>query len=202
MIDLYAVSPAFEYEDELNWALRLLDAGLKRYHFRKPNWSAERCALWLRAVPRAYRRQISIHQHYTQVEDFELGGLHRPDRACAAWPIADSSHLPWLFSRSLHALSALDEVADSVDYVFLSPVFTSISKVNYGPTWTESDLKQALAQPRHFALIALGGMAAPTVGRAMALGFDALALHGCLWAEGQDPLQALLSVQRAGELAK
>jgi thiamine-phosphate pyrophosphorylase len=201
MMDLYAVSPVSEYSSEMSWVLRLLDAGLKRYHFRKPSWSAERCAAWLQLVPVSYRRQISIHQYFEQAEVFGLGGVHHPDRGDVAWPRGDPMARSCLRSRSLHNLSNLDHVPDLVDYVFLSPIFPSISKVNYCSGWSECDLRRVLLRPHRYQLVALGGISEVTVERAALLGFDAVALHGCLWSEGQDPLQALQAVQRAGELA-
>lgn len=84
-------------------------------------------------------------------------------------------------SRSCHLLEEV-RLAKDFDYVFLSPIFNSISKQGYGSGFTAEELQQAAAQgiitPR---VIALGGMDANTIPQAAKLGFGGVAVLGALW---------------------
>lgn len=176
---IIAVSPDSEYVNEANLIVHLLDAGLDRYHLRKPAWSLEQCARLLEMIPQALHSRISIHHCYQLTETFAVA-VHLKDNG--------EEHTA-ARSRSLHTLASIETLNDRFEYVFLSPIFASLSKKDYSPSWTEIELRAALAAPRKLALFGLGGVTVDTITTAKDFGFDGVVLHGCLW-QSSDPLQA------------
>ena len=192
-MQLLAVSPESEYPNEASLIAHLLDAGLARYHLRKPDWKAVQCAKLLEHVPAGLRQRISIHQHHELAETFGVG-VHFKDGMLGGrlqavvprWPATAGTPA---FSRSLHHLQSIESDTANLQYAFLSPVFASISKSGYAPTWTEAELCDVLSKPRRVQLYALGGIRTANSRRAMDYGFDGVVLHGSLW-QSADPFKA------------
>ncbi len=194
-MDLLVVSPESEYANEAELIVRLFDAGLCRYHLRKPAWSMEQCAALLQEIPAAYHARISTHQYHRLIEMFEVG-VHFKEAvvhasAGDAEPRVIGGYVPecvpQIKSRSLHGIQNLRMHLRGIDYAFLSPIFPSISKENYSPTWSESELCAALKPSFAAKVYALGGITPTHVGCALKYGFDGVVLHGVLW-QAAEPL--------------
>lgn len=181
---LVVISPERDRADEIPTLVRLFEAGLDRYHVRKPHASLADLARWLDAVPAVYRPRLILHQHHELVERFGLGGRHWPDRGDVA---LDTSRRGGWRSGSCHDLDTLSGAFGCFDSVFLSPVFPSVSKPGYGPK--DQTLISAVAAristrseaERKTAVLALGGITLETAPRALALGFDGFAALGAVW---------------------
>jgi thiamine-phosphate pyrophosphorylase len=183
-MDLLAISPPDDvYPQEARLIVQLLDAGLQRYHIRKPAGNPTATERLIQAVPDAYHSRLSLHQHY------ELG-----DRYAVCFHHTSYTDLGGRSARScsVHRLSSLETALDGYDYAFLSPIFPSISKAGYGPSWTESSLRAALKPDYPTRLYALGGVQPGKLALAQSLGFEGVVLHGALW-QAADPLQVFQS---------
>lgn len=198
-MDLIAISPPDTCADEKRWIGRLLDAGLTRYHVRKPGWSAAILDAFLQQIPPPYRAHLALHQHHVLVQKHALGGWHvKDDVGSGQGPPAVSGTLPTgrpVISRSLHRISALANDTKGWDAAFLSPVFASFSKPGHQPHWTEAELLRMLREPRCAKLYALGGIDAARAPQCRDWGFDGLVLHGALW-RSNDPLAAFETIRR------
>ena len=183
-MDLLAISPPDdEYPQEAHLIVQLLDAGLLRYHIRKPVGSQRATESLIQAVPEVYHSRLSLHQHDALVDRYEVC-LHHTSHTVHGERAARSC--------SLHHLSSLETALDGYDYAFLSPIFPSISKAGYGPSWTESSLRAALKPDYPTRLYALGGVQPGKLALAQSLGFEGVVLHGALW-QAADPLQVFQS---------
>lgn len=183
-MDLLAISPPDdEYPQEAHLIVQLLDAGLLRYHIRKPVGSQRATESLIQAVPEVYHSRLSLHQHYELGDRYEVC-LHHTSHTVLGERAARSC--------SLHHLSSLETALDGYDYAFLSPIFPSISKAGYGPSWTESSLRAALKPDYPTRLYALGGVQPGKLALAQSLGFEGVVLHGALW-QAADPLQVFQS---------
>lgn len=89
-------------------------------------------------------------------------------------------------------------------YVFVSPVFNSISKNGYNSSFDLAELKISLKQfhdkknndaPQ---VIALGGMDEDKIGIARKIGFDGIALLGAVW-HSHDPIEKFLKIKTLTE---
>lgn len=197
-LDMVLISPEGQDERELGVLPELFAAGLQRYHLRKPAWTAERMAAWVRAVPEAFRGRVVPHSHHELVERFGLGGSHGPDDP-ASLPQANAPHR--LTSRSCHDLDTLDEALGRFDSVFFGPVFPSISKPGRLP---RADLSRGAlvtllgredVERRRTRILALGGVTAEKVAECRAMGFDGVAVLGAVWAPG--PRDGVVAAFRA-----
>ena len=101
----------------------LLDAGVWRIHVRKPGAGASEMSALLDEIPERCRSSISLHDCHELAVRYGLGGVHLNGRNPRP-PHGFSG----LVSRSCHSFSELSEYASICDYMFLSPVFDSISK--------------------------------------------------------------------------
>jgi thiamine-phosphate pyrophosphorylase len=89
-------------------------------------------------------------------------------------------------SGSYHSVEALENMALKLDYVFLGPVYNSISKKGYS---SKIDLQSAsgfLRKPRSFEVIAIGGVDESNIRQVRNAGFDGAALLGSVWSDN-DP---------------
>lgn len=171
---LIAVTPADFFPGEAARIAELLGRGWWRVHVRKPGQPAEAVEELLEAIPEALRPRISLHDHFELAEKYGLGGVHlnlREPEAPAGWN--------GLKSFSCHSLSEVEYHRGRVDYMFLSPIFDSISKPGYLSRFTPEELEASrLLGPDVFAL---GGVVSPKLGRLRKLGFGGAAMLGAAW---------------------
>jgi thiamine-phosphate pyrophosphorylase len=174
--------------NEADHVQRLFNAGLETFHLRKP-WSDEKeFEETLRQLPPLFYKKIMIHSHYKLVEKYNLQGIH-----LAAWfmknasepelqqVIASARERKLTVSGSFHRVEELEKLTLKLDYVFLGPVFNSISKKDY---FSKIDLEQAAAflqKRRRFEVIALGGIDQSNIHQVKDAGFDGVALLGSIW---------------------
>jgi thiamine-phosphate pyrophosphorylase len=200
-MSLVLISPERDDLRELAVLDSLFAAGLERYHVRKPHASAAQLEAWLRQMPASWRPKLILHQHHELVDVLGLGGRHWRDQAPTG-PDPQTHARGGLTSRSCHDIARLRAALGSYDSVFFGPIFPSISKPGYTPT--QSDIGEAVgavlhtrtAAERRTTVIAIGGMTADTVPRALALGFDGIAVLGAVW-QAPDPVTAFIEIQRS-----
>lgn len=189
---LIVITPACAIKDEVRSLELLFARGLQTLHVRKPEMSFKELREYLARIPSRYHPRIVIHSHYRLLNEFKLRGLHLTEKT-------RRKRLPPYFNRARHTLSAsFHSIADlkktrrEYDYVFLAPVFDSISKAGYRSGFSAEELK--LPGPLNAKIIALGGISAYTVPRIRALNFAGAAALGFVW-ESKDPLKAYLSLR-------
>ena len=96
---------------------------------------------------------------------------------------------------SLHSLQDLQLDLSGLDYVFLSPIFDSISKQGYSAAFEAEALAAAL-QTARCPVIALGGISTQNIPIAASLGFAGVAVLGSIW-HGPDPVAEFRSLLRS-----
>ncbi len=159
---------------------RLFEAGMQRLHLRKPASDCGEMRALLAALPAVYYPRIVLHDHFCLAAEpawaGKLGGLHLNRRN----PKIPSGYTESV-SCSCHSLEEVSRQRASA-YVFLSPVFPSLSKQGYGEGFPLSVLKEAsragLIDER---VIALGGISASTLPLLAGTGFGGAAVLGALW---------------------
>lgn len=125
--------------NEANYIEQLFESGIDLLHLRKPEANLEDYEKLIKKIDTKWYQQIVIHDHFELCEKYHLHGIHLNKR---------NSEIPKDFkgsiSRSCHnfqeVMTALGtpnkkdtkENAPAIksiyDYVFLSPIFDSISK--------------------------------------------------------------------------
>ena len=165
----------FVEEDKIITAL--FDEGLELLHLRKPNTAPVYAERLLTLIPEKYRKRIVVHGHFYLKEEYKLKGIHLSPRN----PMVPDNY-SGLISTSCHSLEEAVEKKPVSDYVFLSPVFDSISKEGYVSPFTPDQIRQASAKKiidKH--VIALGGIDTDNILQVKEYGFGGAAVLGGLW---------------------
>ncbi len=96
-------------------------------------------------------------------------------------------------SRSCHSIDELRHLDRCLDYVFLSPVFDSISKPGYNAAFNHETLRRAASDGLiNERVIALGGVTSRHLPTVNELGFGGAAMLGAAW---PDPLGLEFALQ-------
>ena len=173
----------FPGEEEL--VNTLFANGMLRLHLRKPCASEEEMAEWIGRIDLPFRQRIIVHDHHRLLRTMGLGGIHLNARnpEAPAWFFAERQKRGSVtLSRSCHSLEEIAQWKDVCDYLFLSPIFDSISKGGYTSAFTRETLLQAY-QDGLFSkpVYALGGVSADNIRSIYDYGFAGAAVIGSLW---------------------
>lgn len=126
----------FVEEDKIITAL--FEEGLDILHLRKPDTAPMLAERLLTLIPEQYHKRIVVHGHFYLKEEYKLKGIHLNARNPNP-PDNYKGHI----SCSCHSLEEVRTRKPNCDYVFLSPVFDSISKLNYHSAYTAEELRAA-----------------------------------------------------------
>ncbi|MDO7845279.1 thiamine phosphate synthase [Hymenobacter sp. M29] len=177
----------------------MLAAGLSRLHLRKPAFSEPQMADLIAQLPARYRARLVLHGHPALVSGMKLGGLHLTTTARKALTSRPKLATGQKLSTSFHTLAEIRQHRRKYDYVFLSPVFDSLSKSNYMAGFELSTVAEALRQLRRRAgyvpqVLALGGIEAHRLAAVQQAGFAGAAVLGAVW-QSTNPVAAFRALQ-------
>lgn len=169
--------------DEAAVLNRLLGQWPGKLHLRKPGASEDALREVLAGIEPCYRGHIVLHDNFGLVREFGLAGVHLNGRNPQP-PDFPVGHI----SRSCHTLEEVAEALNDIgrtqryNYVFLSPVFDSISKSGYGKAFTREELEAAGLQGIiNERVYALGGVDRHNIEDVARIGFGGVAVLGALW---------------------
>ena len=176
----------------------LCRAGAGPIHIRKPESSAAEVEGLLRDLCAAGADMDCFTLHYDEplARRYGLGGVHlRGER------IAAGAGKGLRRSCSTHGWDEVERYGPVADYVFLSPLFDSISKAGYrsAVSLEEARSRLPLSEGR---VVALGGVCAENIAWARLAGFDGVASLGAVWVTEGDRLDAQATVLRFLELRR
>lgn len=182
---LVAVTPGGFPAGEAAEIERLLRRGWWRVHVRKPGEPAAAVAELVGKIPAELRTRLSLHDHFELAEQLGVGGVHlnfRNPEPPAGWQ--------GMVSWSCHSLNEVEYHRGKADYMFLSPIFDSISKPGYQSRFTPEELEASrLLGPDVFAL---GGVTPSNLPRLRGLGFGGGAMLSAAWEPLADPEKSRL----------
>jgi thiamine-phosphate pyrophosphorylase len=197
---LVVISPPDDRPHEQQVCLALFQAGLTRYHLRKPGWTEKATSAWLEALPRHWRSRVVLHAHHGLRDSLGAGGVHFRDDGTA--PTDPTPH--GFASRACHSAEAMAMALGRYDAVLVGPVFASHSKPGYGPLPSEGldRLRTLLAartpMQQRTEVIAIGGIDALSLPRCRGMGFDGGAVLGALW-DAPDPVATFLDLKATAD---
>lgn len=171
---LIAITPAAPIENEGAKIGSILRAGWRCVHLRHPEASHDEVRHIIKNVPQEFHERIVLHGHFDLTKEFNLGGLHLNRRYTSA-PESYTGPL----SRSCHSLAELsNDVNNKLEYVTLSPIFDSISKMGYSAAFSGEELLTLndIATP----VIALGGISPDNIHRLSDYNFSGYAMLGSI----------------------
>lgn len=158
----------------------LFDSGLQCFHLRKPNSTDKEIQLLIDAISPRFHDKIVLHHRLQLAEDNNFKRLH------INYSFFKAHNLPFKkfkLSCSIHSWEEYQEVKDTMEYVFISPVFDSISKPNYKAV---NELHE-IPKNKGAKIIALGGIKLDNLLTVKEINFDGAAVLGIIW---RNPLKA------------
>lgn len=198
---LILISSLDGFNHEIPLVRQMFEEGLECFHLRKPKFSTRQMQEYLQRVGSAYHSRIMIHSHHELGIRFKLRGIHltkrhRRSRMLVNWLKYNYIKLrrPSLkVTAGFHTLADLKQYNRRYEYVFLSPVFDSISKVGYKSTFHDVSLLETVAETS-FSVIALGGVSEANISQARDMGFAGAAVLGSVW-KHRDPMERFRIIQ-------
>jgi thiamine-phosphate pyrophosphorylase len=174
---LILITPPTCFVEEDKIITVLFEEGLDILHLRKPDSAPMYAERLLTLIPEQYHKRIVVHENFYLKDEYKLKGIHLNGR---------NPHLPNNYkghvSYSCHTLEEVKEQKRNCDYVFLSPVFDSISKLNYHSNYTPEEIRKAhKAGIIDKKVIALGGIDEDNIRQVKDYGFGGAAILGALW---------------------
>lgn len=177
-MELIAITPPYFYPGEDKAIVNALTTGgFSRVHIRKPGCEPEDMRRLLESIPAELRHRLSLHDHTDLAREYGVGGVHLNRRNPEVPP-------QWvgMVSRSIHSVAEIASIADE-DYVFLSPIYPSISKPGYKGSFDLNALRKHLNNK----IYALGGVTADRLSELAEAGFGGAAMLSAAWRHNIDP---------------
>lgn len=176
-MELILTTLPFFFVEEHRILTALFDEGLGLLHLRKPNTEPVYSERLINLLPASYRKNIVVHDHFYLKNEYNLRGIHLNQRN----PEPPQGYKGQI-SRSCHSADEVKASKKAFDYVFLSPIFDSISKDGYKSAFTPDDLRLLAKQrviDKH--VMALGGVSLDNIARLKDYGFGGAVVLGALW---------------------
>lgn len=180
-------------KDEAFHLNQLFENGLKILHLRKPFFSHENYKELLADIDPVHYQKIVLHKEHELCAEYRLRGIHLQESQRKQLGNKIGTYVGgfkannYKVSSSFHHDFSIQTCKTSFDYVFLSPLFDSISKSNYAG-------KKTTVKGIQKKVIGLGGIKASNVKEAKKLGYKGVAALGSIW-NSQDPLKEFLTLQ-------
>lgn len=174
---IIAITLPHAIDNEVATIRRLLADGIDILHLRKPEVGIEYCRHLLEQLSPTQRSKIVIHDYYELYAYYALRGVHIN---------RNITHLPESYhgsrTRSCHSFEEVVRYKDGYDYLFLSPIFDSISKWGYTSAFTHDALHEAACKGIiDDKVVALGGVTPDKIAYLESLHFGGAAMSGALF---------------------
>ncbi len=147
---------------------------------RKPDFSRSEYKQFLDCIPNKYKQYTIVHHHHEIIKDYPTIGIHHTSKTEWNDIFSNNTHQ----SKSCHSLAEVKNNRYPYNYLFLSPIFNSISKPGYPGKFDFNELKTFLKNLKNKTeIIALGGIEPKNIATAIAMGFNGVAILGTIWQE-------------------
>ncbi len=164
-------------KNEAETLAALCGAGVSVIHIRKPEASEPEIEELLKTLQAlgADMSRLTIHYNEPLARRYGLGGVHLRIEELLAGAGEGLRR-----SCSAHGWTEAERAATDADYVFLSPLFDSISKPGYRSAIDPAEAAERLRR-RKGLIVALGGIRPANIARVRRIGFDGAAVLGAAW---------------------
>lgn len=154
----------------------LLKNTLDIVHIRKLDVDTEKVETLISLIPSEYHARLVLHNHHELASQFAFKAIHLNTNK----PLPPADYKGAL-TRSCHTIAELKDITP-YEYVFLSPIFESISKQGYTSGFTAEVLQNASQEGLiNSKVVALGGITPSHFAKLQAYGFGGAAMMGYLW---------------------
>jgi thiamine-phosphate pyrophosphorylase len=195
---LILISSSDQRERETDMVTRMFELGVDCFHLRKPKYTTRELRNYIEALPEPFHNRIIIHSHHNLALDYNLKGIHltriHKKRKFRQWFIMQRLRMKRktiVVSTSFRKLANLYEEENKYSYVFLSPIYDSLSG-KFQSGFNEFSLKAAMEKTPH-KVIARGGMDVDRIEKVAQLGFYGIAFYSTIW-KSPDPQASMLRI--------
>jgi thiamine-phosphate pyrophosphorylase len=184
---LFVISPPKDKPDEANLVTKMFEAGLTNFHLRKPRYSTNQMAEYIREIPEHFHNRIVIHSHHLLALKFNLGGIHLTsthlNKKWKYWFVRFRLKLKFGTLSKSRSYSRLQQVYNTEEYHFnyylLGTIFNSLTGGFYSGYYEEGVTAAIKTGKKKF--VARGGTTPNSVKKANDLGFYGIAFNSYLW---------------------
>ncbi len=194
-----------KFHSEIPIIEQMFELGLDTLHLRKPKFSTKDIEEYLRLLPSKYHTKVILHTHHKLAKKFKLKGIHigrshrkKKYKSARKFFFLKLRHPTWKITRSCHKVASLLEKPHRYSYVFLAPMYDSISKNSHSGSFSKRSIKNTI-QENNLKVIALGGVDEFKFKELKELGFSGAALLGSLWSNNENPIIVFKRAQKAIE---
>lgn len=194
------ISPQKSIPNEIDTVIALFEEGMNIFHLKKPHYSGKKLKSYINKIPIEFHNRIVIHNHIEFAFKYNLKGVHLSSvhrkKNIKNWLKIKriKRKNPWCtFSTSFNSISDLEQYNDLFDYVFLSPIFDSISVNDYQSGFKEFSLSSATKRSS-YKIVALGGVATNKIEKVQMLGFWGCGFLGAMW-DQENPIEFFKEVK-------
>lgn len=176
----------------------LFDEGLQILHLRKPGIAADEMSALIEQIKQSYRHQIALHQHHELADDFGIHRLHFTEvkrKKLSEEKLMQLKRENNMLSTSIHQTEEYQNLSPCFDYTFFGPVFNSISKQGYTSETTDDFIFPVLFN--HPKVIAIGGIEATNIQKALDMKFEGIAVLGTIWQKPDQSIQQFKALKKA-----
>ncbi|WP_143961132.1 thiamine phosphate synthase [Litoribacter populi] len=159
-----------------------LDCGIEYFHLKKPLLPENALLRLIELIGDEHREKIALHSHHHIARPLGIKRLHFPEILRDNTPAEDFENLldqGFHLTTSVHSFGTLENLPNHFHYVFMGPIFPSISKKGYGAPFEASKWNQV--KEVNTPLIAIGGLNKEKLPIIKDLGFSGAALLGSVW---------------------
>lgn len=196
---LILITPDHPVAQELSVVNACFAQGLQRLHLRKKGFDIEMYRNYIASVDQSFHNRIVLTEYFSLLQEFDLGGVHLNSHIRDLKQTWDELEIlkPRHISASFHSWDEIADTQNNLDYVFISPVFDSISKRGYKAGIDLDGARMLKETKSDFPeIIGLGGVHASNIRFLKEREFDGAALLGAVW-EAKDPVTAYREIQMA-----
>lgn len=200
-MNLIIITPETAHPHEIKLINAFFTNGLLKLHLRKPFFTLTDYRNYLDQIDKKYHPGISIHGSFELLKEFPGLGIHITGRTREHGKFTEIIDLvnASTCSTSFHSWNEIEGNQYPFDYVFISPVFDSISKKGYQAAIDLSKVRQvkqkiSSGKENPPSVIALGGVDSTNIELLHKNGFDGAAVLGAVW-KSADPIASFTQIK-------
>ncbi len=175
---LIVISSPDRITDEVSIWQALFEAGLYRLHVRKPTWNHEEIGLLLHAVPSKWRNRVVVHHWFDACGMYRLAGIHASYQNFDFLKFGQYLQESFSVSCSVHSWQELEQISKKCHYVFMGPIFDSISKMGYSQNHLLHSIPETFKESKIYAL---GGIDTSRLHQVLEMGYYGIGVLGYIW---------------------
>ena len=164
-------------ENEAKICNQMFRKGLEILHLRKPGADRGEYENIIKQIEREYRNRIMINEYYELIKTYGLKGAHLRFSELNNYVKQRNETI----AVSCHSITEVLLCQNKADYVYLSPIFDSISKKDYKSNLESIKTDLQLIKTISLPVFALGGVSADKLQICKKLGFKGVVYLGHIW---------------------